>query len=115
MTRTTRPISWIRAALREFESFPEGARSICLTALTIAAEGEKADLAKPMHGLGSGVFEIALPFRGDAFRVVYTVQLGEEIWVLHAFQKKSTQGIRTPKRETDLIRERLSRLKELLR
>ncbi len=115
MTRTTRPISWIRAALKEFESFPEGARSICLTALTIAAEGGKADLAKPMHGLGSGVFEIALPFRGDAFRVVYTVQLGEEIWVLHAFQKKSTQGIRTPKRETDLIRERLSRLKELLR
>ena len=39
-------------------------------ALTIAEEGGKADIAKPMRGLGSGVFEIALPFRGDAFRVV---------------------------------------------
>src|SRR5664279_1233967 len=105
MTQKTRPVSWIRAALREFETFPEGAQSICLTALTIAAEGGKADIAKPMHGFGSGVFEIALPFQGDAFRVVYAVQLAEEIWVLHAFQKKSTRGVKTPKREIDLIGE----------
>jgi phage-related protein len=115
MTRKTRPVSWIRAALKEFETFPEGARSICLAALTIAAEGGKADGAKPMHGLGSGVFEIALPFLGDAFRVVYALQLAEEIWVVHAFQKKSTQGIKTPQREIDLIKDRLKRLKEMLR
>src|SRR5712664_1869638 len=105
MTRQTRPISWIRAALNEFEKFPEGARTICLTALTIAAEGGKADIAKPMQGMGSGVFEIALPFKGDAFRVVYAVQLGEEIWVVHAFQKKSTKGIKTPRHEIDLIKD----------
>jgi phage-related protein len=115
MTQKTRPISWIRAALKEFEAFPEGARSICLAALTIAAEGGKADIVKPMQGMGSGVFEIALPFRGDAFRVVYAVQLAEEIWVIHAFQKKSTQGIKTPQREVDLIKDRLKRLKEMLR
>ena len=115
MTRKTRPVSWIKAALKEFETFPEGARSICLAALTIAAEGGKADIAKPMHGLGSGVFEIALLFKGDAFRVVYAVQLADEIWVVHAFQKKSTQGTRTPQRESDLIRDRLKRLKEMLR
>jgi phage-related protein len=95
---------WTRAALKEFEAFPEGARTICLGALTIAAEGGKADLAKPMHGLGSGVFEIALAHRGDAFRVVDAVQLAGEIWVVHAFQKKSTPGIRTPKREIDLVK-----------
>jgi phage-related protein len=113
--RKTRPVSWIKAALREFQNFPEAAQSICLAALTIAAEGRKADIAKPLHGVGSGVFEIALAFRGDAFRVVYTVQLADEIWVLHAFQKKSTKGIRTPKREMDLIKERLKRLKEILK
>jgi len=74
-----------------------------------------ADIAKPMRGLGAGVFEIALAFRGDAFRVVYAVQVGDEIWVLDAFQKKSTQGIKTPKREIDLIKDRLKRLKEMLR
>jgi phage-related protein len=115
INRKTRPVSWIRAALKEFETFPEEAKSICLTALTIAAEGGKADIAKPMHGLGSGVFEIALPFRGDAFRVAYAVQLADEIWVVHAFQKKSTQGIKTPKREIDLIKDRMKRLREMLR
>ena len=68
-----------------------------------------------MKGLGSGVFEIALPYRGNAFRVVYAVQLGEELWVVHAFQKKSTHGIKTPKHEIDLIKDRLKRLKEILR
>ena len=115
MTIPTRPISWIKAALKDFEKLPEGAQTICLNALTIAAEGGKADIAKPMLGLGSGVFEIALPFRGNAFRVIYALQLGDEIWVVHAFQKKSTQGIKTPQREIDLIKERLKRLKEMLR
>src|SRR5437899_12509541 len=87
MTPRTRPVSWIRAALKEFEAFPEVARSICLAALTVAAEGGKADIAKTMHGMGSGVFEIALPFRADAFRVVYTVQLTAEIWVIHASEE----------------------------
>jgi phage-related protein len=114
MIRKTRPVSWFRAARKEFETFPQEARSICLTALTIAAEGGKADIAKPLHGLGSGVFEIALSFRGDAFRVVYAVQFGEDIWVIHAFQKKSTQGIKTPHREIEVIRDRLKRLKEFL-
>jgi phage-related protein len=79
MTRKTRPVSWVRAALKEFETFPEGVRSICLAALTIAAEGGKADMATPMHGLGSGVFEIAMRFKGDAFRVIYAVQLADEM------------------------------------
>jgi phage-related protein len=113
--RQTRPVSWVKAALREFERFPEGARSICLAALTIAAEGGKADIAKPMRGLGSGVFEIALPFKGDAFRVVYAVQLADEVWVVHAFQKKSTQGIKPPQHEIELVKDRLKRLRETLR
>jgi phage-related protein len=114
MTRKSRPVSWIRAALKEFVIFPEPARAIFLAALTIAAEGGKADIAKPMRGVGSGVFEIALPFRGDSFRVVYAVQLGEDLWVVHAFQKKSTHGVGTPKREVDLIKDRLKKLRELL-
>ena len=86
-----------------------------MAALTIAAEGAMADIAKPLKGLGSGIYEIALPYRGNAFRVVYAVQLGDDLWVLHAFQKKSTQGIKTPKREIDLIKDRLKRLKEILK
>ena len=111
--RKTRPVSWLKPALREFEKFPEVAQSICLTVLTIAAEGGKADIAKPLHGLGSGVLEIALPFEGDAYRVVYAVQLGTDIWVVHAFQKIATPGIKTPQCELDLMKDRLRRLKDI--
>jgi phage-related protein len=114
MTRKTRPISWVKAALKEFERFPMPAQSICLAALTIAAEGGKADSVKPFKGLGSGIFEIALPLHGDAFRVVYAVQIAEELWVLHAFQKKSTHGIKTPHHQVELIESHLKKLKELL-
>ena len=114
MTRKTRPVSWVAAARKEFEAFPQGVQAICLTALTMAAEGGKADIAKPLKGLGSGVMEIALPYRGNAFRVVYAVQIGAELWVVHAFQKKSSQGIKTPRHEIDLVAARIKRLKELL-
>jgi phage-related protein len=68
-----------------------------------------------MKGFSSGVFEIALKYRGDAFRAVYAVQIGDALWVVHAFQKKSKTGIKTPKHEIDLIHDRLKRLKEALR
>jgi phage-related protein len=114
MTRKTRRISLVRAARKDFERFPEGAQSICLTALTIAAEGGKADIVKPLSGLGPGVFEVALPYRGDAFRVVYAARIGDDLWVIHAFQKKSKQGIKTPRHEIELVENRLKSLKEML-
>jgi phage-related protein len=115
IVRATRPVSWVKAARRDFEEFPEGAQMEILNALTIAAEGQKADIARPMKGLGSGVFEVALAWRGNAYRTVYAVQLGAVIWVVHAFQKKSKTGIKTPKQEIDLIKERLKRLREMLK
>jgi phage-related protein len=115
VTRATRGISWIKAALRALEEFPDEVRVVCLSALTIAAEGGKADAAKPLRGMGPGVFEVAVPFRGDAFRLVYAVQLADDIWVVHAFQKKSKRGIKTPGRDIGLVRDRLKALRERLR
>jgi phage-related protein len=112
--RNTRPIVWLKAARRDFEDFPEKARDRLLDALTVVAEGGMPAIAKPLRGFGSGVLELALAFRGDAFRVVYAVQLGADVWVIHAFQKKSKTGIRTPKQEIDLIEMRLRRVKEMV-
>ena len=114
MSRTTRPIAWIKAARRDFDGFPQGAKDDFLDALTVVAEGGKPTIAKPLTGLGSGVMELALRHRGDAYRVVYALQIAREIWVIHAFQKKSKAGIKTPKTEIDLVVERLKRLKEAL-
>lgn len=113
--RTIRPISWLKAALKDFGKFPADAPTICLTALTIAAEGGKADIAKPLRGFGSGVMEIALPFDGSVCRVVYTLQIEDDVWVVQTFRKKSTQGIKTPQRELERIKERPKKLKEVLK
>ena len=68
-----------------------------------------------MKGLGSGVYELALAYRRDAYRAVYAVQIGEDVWVIHAFQKKSTRGVKTPQQEIATIKERLKRLREMLK
>jgi phage-related protein len=68
--RLSRPISRLKAARREFETFPEDAQRTMLRALVVAAEGGKADIAKPFKGVDGGVFEIALKHRGDAFRTI---------------------------------------------
>lgn len=91
------------------------ARERILQTLDLAADGQRADIAKPLRGMGSGVLEIALRHRSDAFRVVYAVQLGDAVWVLHAFQKKAKKGIATPTGEVEVIRQRLRRLREQLR
>jgi phage-related protein len=105
----------VEGCAQGFEAFPIDAQREMWRALTIAAEGRKADKAKPFKGVDGGVFEIALKHRGDAYRVIYAVQIGEALWVIHAFQKKSKTGIKTPQAEINLIRERLKRLKEALR
>lgn len=112
--KTLRTISWIKRAIKDFSDFPLAAQQDAARALTLIAEGDMPEIAKPMAGLGSGVWELAIKERGDAFRVVYALQLDDDIWVLHAFQKKSKTGIATPKQEIDLVRERIKRLKEAL-
>jgi phage-related protein len=113
--KNTRPIRWMKAARKDFEDFPQGARDDLLDALTAVADGGHPSIAKPLTGLGSGVMELALRHRGDAFRVVYALQIGADVWVIHAFQKKSKAGIATPRQEIDLVRERLKRLREILK
>ncbi len=110
----TRPVSWVKAARKDFLRFPLGAQTEIAHALTMVAGGGYPDLAKPLKGFGSGVFELALRHRTDAWRVVYAVRLGAEIWVRHAFQKKAKSGIKTPQAEIDVIEQRLRRVKEAL-
>ncbi len=62
--------------------------------------------AKPFKGVGSGVYEIIKRYDTDTYRAVYTVKIAEKIYVLHAFQKKLKQGIKTPQADVDLIKQR---------
>ena len=67
--------------------------------------------AKRLHGLGSGVMEVAVNDASGTCHAVYTVSIGDSIYVVDAFQKKSKSGIATPKPEIELVRQRLKQLR----
>lgn len=103
-----RKVVWIGSSSDDMHTFPEPVAKEMLTALEVARLGGKHEAAKPWKGEGADVFEIVVE-DGDAYRAVYTVRFKEAIYVLHAFQKKSTQGIRTPEREIETVSKRLKR------
>ena len=98
---------------KSLQDFPEGSQWLLGDELQLIQFGGMPKDAKPFKGVSSGVLEIAFQYSTDAYRVVLAVQLGERIYVLHAFQKKSKNGIETPKRDVDLIRKRYAEAKEL--
>ncbi len=83
--------------------FPEPVKDGVGKALSLAQFGGRHPAAKPWKGEGPGVLEIAKDHAGNTFRVVYTVQFAEAIYVLHAFQKKSPKGIKTARRDVELV------------
>ena len=106
MRPTLRPVIWLGNSRKNMQAFPKPVRIDLGAALMAAQCGETAEHVKPFKGAGSGVFEIVDRFNTDTFRLVYAVQLGRNIYVLHAFQKKSKSGTATPKPDVELIRQR---------
>ncbi|MBR0756964.1 type II toxin-antitoxin system RelE/ParE family toxin [Bradyrhizobium jicamae] len=106
LLRMIKPAVFVGSSQKELRAFPAAVRSEIGQSLFEAQLGEHPHNAKPLKGL-SGVLEIRDNFDGDAYRAVYTIRLEGVLYVLHAFQKKSTRGIATPQRYMDLIRQRL--------
>jgi phage-related protein len=115
MMRNTRPISWIRAALKEFSNFPDKVQHEVRMSLTILAEGQIPDNTKPLKALGAGVQEIVTRDVSGTYRVIYALKIDADIWVVHVFKKKTKTGIKTPKSEVDFIKARIKQLKEKLK
>jgi phage-related protein len=104
-----KPVFWMGSSRADLKAFPEPVQSNVGYALFAAQRGEEYRSVKSLQGFGGrGVLEIVVPHDGDAYRAVYTVRFRDSIYVLHAFQKKSTRRIATPKREIELVRRRLA-------
>jgi phage-related protein len=105
---TRKPLFWLGDSKEALSDFPPKVKRSMGHALHLAQTGEKAIHATPMQGFhGGGVLEIVENDDESTYRAVYTVKFGEAVYVLHAFQKKSTKGIATPKPHIDLIKQRL--------
>lgn len=103
-----KPVDWIGSSYKDFRAFPDEVQDHMGFALYQAQKGAKHEDAKPLKGFGgAGVLEIVSDHVGDTFRAVYTVKFATAIYVLHAFQKKSKTGSKTPASDMELIAQRL--------
>lgn len=109
-----RQLVWIGSSLDDLKAFPDDVKRVMGYALYLAQAGAKHVDAKPLKGFsGAGVLEVVEDYAGDTYRTVYTVRLGDVVYVLHAFQKKSKCGVATPRQEIELVRARLRRAEEI--
>ncbi len=103
-----KPVAWVGSSYRDFRSFPEAVQDGLGYALFRAQLGEKHESAKPLKGFGgASVVEIVEDHNTDTYRAIYTVKFRGVIYVLHAFQKKSKKGSKTPDTEMEIVRRRL--------
>jgi phage-related protein len=107
LLRAIRPAVFVGSSRKDLRAFPGKVRREIGQSIFEAQLGEHPAGAKPLKGFGGGVLEIRDNFDGDTYRTVYTVRFEGVLYVLHAFQKKSTKGIATPQRHLDLVRQRL--------
>jgi phage-related protein len=109
MEGAPKSVIWLGASRKDLKDFPQEVNRNIGHALYAAQLGETDPTAKPLKGFGgANVMEIVDRYDTNTYRAVYTAQFTGVIYVLHAFQKKSKQGIATPKKEIDLIRQRLA-------
>jgi phage-related protein len=111
-----KPVIWVGASLKQLREFPAPVQDHIGYALYVAQRGGKHQDAKVLSGFGgAGVLEVIKDYRGDTFRAVYTLKYAGMIFVLHAFQKKSKSGRETPRRDIELIRQRLREAEQMAR
>jgi phage-related protein len=102
-----KPLHWVASSKKDLLAFPGATVDDFGYVLGLVQLGGTPPTAKPWKGEGPGVFEIVEDYKGDTYRVAYTVRFARAVYVLHCFQKKSPSGIRTAKTDVDLIHERL--------
>lgn len=100
-------VIWMGDALRRLKCFPEAVQDAAGYGLHLIQMGEMPKSAKSLKGFRPAVMELALQLDGEAFRVIYTVKIASVVYVLHCFHKKSKCGVKTPKKEIDLVKKRL--------
>ena len=104
---TRKPLYFIASSWKDLKALPGSVQDTFGTLLLDVQYGETPESAKPLKGFGgAGVLEIVEDHDGDTYRSVYTVNFRHAVYVLHVFQKKSTHGVATPKRDLDLVRRR---------
>ena len=104
-------LRYIGSSQKDLLRFPTEVREEVAQALREAQKGRKPYSAKPLTGhpafKGASTLEIVEDHDTNTYRVVITVKYAEVVYVIDAFQKKSTSGIATPQKDIKRIKARL--------
>ena len=112
-TEESKPLFWMGSSRNDLREFPEDVRHSMGFALWQAQLGRKHRDARVLKGFGgAGVLEVVEDHDGNTYRAVYTVKFAGAVYVLHAFQKKSKKGIKTPVAALNVVRQRLKTAEE---
>jgi phage-related protein len=111
-----KPLIWVGSSRRNLCALPADVMDTFGYALFLAQVGRRHERTKVLRGFGdASVLEVIESNAGNTFRAVYTVRFETAVFVLHVFQKKSKSGAETPKRDKDVIADRLKRATEIAR
>ncbi|ACB28315.1 type II toxin-antitoxin system RelE/ParE family toxin [Methylobacterium radiotolerans] len=104
-------LRYVGSAQKDLLKFPSEVREEVAHALRVAQRGRKPLSAKPLTGdpafKGASTLEIVEDHDTNTYRVIITVKYPEVVYVIDAFQKKSTSGISTPQKDIRRIKARL--------
>jgi phage-related protein len=104
-----KPVVWIGTSRKDLRTFPEDVKDEVGAALTAVQYGRSHPSLKTLSGFGSAAIrEVKANDPSGTYRVVYSVEFPEVVYVLHSFQKKSKSGKGTPKEEMDRVHARLA-------
>ncbi len=110
----SKPVIWVGSSREDLRKFPEPVQDHMGYALYVAQQGGKHRDAKVLAGFGSaGAVEVVKDHRGDTYRAIYSLRFAEAVYVLHAFQKKSKTGSKTPRRDLEMIQKRLREAEQI--
>ena len=102
----SKPLKWLGNSRENIRNFPDDPRREAGFQLDRVQEGKEPADWKPMPSVGLGVKEIRVRV-GGAYRVIYVARFVEAVYVLHAFQKKSSK---TSKPDIELAKQRFRAL-----
>ena len=97
---------FLGSALNDLRALPKAARQDLGYQIDQVQLGREPD-DWPMPTVGRGVREIRVSDDGNIYRGMYVTNIGDKVYVLHVFAKKSH---RTPKRDIDIAKTRLKAL-----
>lgn len=114
MAQSNRPkvkeaaIAWEGDSREVISSFPDDVKQNLGFQLRLLQEGEEPLDYRPMRSIGSGVFELRDEDERSWYRVIYLSRVGDVIYVLHCFEKKSRE---TPRNDLETAKQRLKNVR----